>query len=228
MAGDFLHGLFLILTADREVWQVTGVSLQVSLTALALATAVALPLGYAISSSRSRLAGVASWIIHTATAFPTVVVGLAFYFLLSHSGPLGWMNLLYTRIAMTIGQFVLALPIVTAACLVALNGLGPEYRETARSLGLRGAAAMRVLIAEVRPAIVSGMLIAFARVFTELGAAIILGGNIRGSTRTLTTVIALEYDRGDNARAIALGVVLVVVALTVNALAHRGIREGKR
>jgi tungstate transport system permease protein len=228
MAGDFLHGLFLILTADREVWQVTGVSLQVSLTALALATAVALPLGYAISSSRSRLAGVASWIIHTATAFPTVVVGLAFYFLLSHSGPLGWMNLLYTRIAMTIGQFVLALPIVTAACLVALNGLGPEYRETARSLGLRGAAAMRVLIAEVRPAIVSGMLIAFARVFTELGAAIILGGNIRGSTRTLTTVVALEYDRGDNARAIALGVVLVVVALTVNALAHRGIREGKR
>jgi tungstate transport system permease protein len=227
MAGDFLHGLFLILTADREVWQVTGVSLQVSLTALALATAVALPLGYAISSSRSRLAGVASWIIHTATAFPTVVVGLAFYFLLSHSGPLGWMNLLYTRIAMTIGQFVLALPIVTAACLVALNGLGPEYRETARSLGLRGAAAMRVLIAEVRPAIVSGMLIAFARVFTELGAAIILGGNIRGSTRTLTTVIALEYDRGDNARAIALGVVLVVVALTVNALAHRGIRERK-
>jgi tungstate transport system permease protein len=87
---------------------------------------------------------------------------------------------------------------------------------------------MRVLIAEVRPAIVSGMLIAFARVFTELGAAIILGGNIRGSTRTLTTVVALEYDRGDNARAIALGVVLVVVALTVNALAHRGIREGKR
>jgi len=84
---------------------------------------------------------------------------------------------------------------------------------------------MRVLLAEVRPAIVSGMLIAFSRVFTELGAAIILGGNIRGSTRTLTTVIALEYDRGDNARAIALGLILVGIALTVNALAHRGVRE---
>ena len=225
MAGDFLHALRLILTADPEVWQVTGVSLQVSLTALALATVVALPLGYSISSSRSRLADVASWLIHTATAFPTVVVGLCFYFLLSHSGPLGWMNLLYTRAAMTIGQFVLALPIVTAACLIALNRLGPEYLETTRSLGIRGVPAMRVMIAEVRPAIVSGMLIAFARVFTELGAAIILGGNIRGATRTLTTVIALEYDRGDNTRAIALGVVLVAVALTVNALAHRGVRE---
>ena len=84
---------------------------------------------------------------------------------------------------------------------------------------------MRLLLAEVRPAVFSGVLIAFARVFTELGAAIILGGNIRGATRTLTTVIALEYDRGDNARAIALGIVLVTVALTVNALAHRAVRE---
>src|SRR4030095_14863500 len=146
MGGDFVQALRLIVTADHEVWQIAGVSLQVSLTALALATAAALPLGYAISSSRSRLAGVASWLIHTATAFPTVVVGLSFYFLLSHSGPLGWMNLLYTRVAMTIGQFVLAVPIVTAACLVALNRLGPEYRETTRSLGLRGSAAMRVLL----------------------------------------------------------------------------------
>jgi tungstate transport system permease protein len=227
MGGDFLHALRLIATADAEVWQITGVSLQVSLTALALATAVSLPLGYAISSSQSRLAGVASWLIHTATAFPTVVVGLSFYFVLSHSGPLGWMNLLYTRTAMMIGQFVLAGPIVTAACLVALNRLGPEYRETTRSLGIHGFAAMRTLLVEVRPAIVSGMLVAFARVFTELGAAIILGGNIRGATRTLTTVIALEYDRGDSARAIALGILLVCVALTVNALAHRGVREGR-
>jgi tungstate transport system permease protein len=225
MAGDFLHALRLIVTADPEVWQVTAVSLQVSLTALAFATALALPLGYAISSSRSRLAGIATWLIHTATAFPTVVVGLSFYFLLSQSGPLGWMHLLYTRTAMTIGQFVLAVPIVTAVCLVALNRLAPEYRETTRSLGLGRISQMRVLLNEVRPAIVSGMLIAFARVFTELGAAIILGGNIRGVTRTLTTVIALEYDRGDNIRAIALGIVLVTVALAVNALAHRGVQE---
>jgi tungstate transport system permease protein len=225
VANDLLHALGLIVTADREVWQITAVSLQVSLSALALATLAALPLGYAISASRSRLAGVATWLIHTATAFPTVVIGLTFYFLLSQSGPLGWMNLLYSRAAMTIGEFFLALPIVAATCLVALNRLGPEYRETVLTLGLPGRRAMRLLLTEVRPALFSGMLIAFARVFTELGAAIILGGNIRGATRTLTTVIALEYDRGENARAIALGIVLVAVALTVNALAHRAVRE---
>jgi len=225
MLADFLHALRLIVTADAEVWQITAVSLQVSITALLTATAAALPLAYAVSTSRSRAGGVLTWLIHTATAFPTVVVGLTLYFVLSQSGPLGWMQLLYTRTAMTIGQFVLAVPIVAAVALVALNRLGPEYRETVLTLGLGKLTAMRLLLTEIRPALFSGMLIAFARVFTELGAAIILGGNIRGATRTLTTVIALEYDRGDNARAMALGVLLVSVALAVNALAHRAVRE---
>jgi tungstate transport system permease protein len=225
MLGDLLHALRLIVTADPDVWQITAVSLQVSLSALLLATIAALPLGYAISSSRRRVMSLATWIVHTATAFPTVVVGLTLYFLLSQSGPLGWMNLLYTRVAMTFGQFILAVPIVTAVCLVALNRLGPEYRETLTTLGVARRDRMRLLLTEIRPALVSGVLIAFARVFTELGAAIILGGNIRGATRTLTTVIALEYDRGDNARAMALGIVLVTVALTVNGLAHRAVQE---
>jgi tungstate transport system permease protein len=225
MLADLLHALRLILTADPEVWQVAGVSLQVSLSALVLATIVALPLGYAISTRKGRLAGLLAWLIHTATALPTVVIGLSLYFVLSQSGPLGWMSLLYTRAAMVVGQFVLALPIVTAVCLVALNRLGPEFRETVLTLGLPAWRAMRLMLTEVRPALVSGVLIAFARVFTELGAAIILGGNIRGATRTLTTVIALEYDRGDNARAMALGIVLVTIALAVNALAHAAVRE---
>jgi tungstate transport system permease protein len=135
------------------------------------------------------------------------------------------MSLLYTRTAMTVGQFVLAVPIVTAVVLVALRRLGPEVRETILSLGLSRMTGMRLSLAEVRPAIVSAVLLAFARVFTELGAAIILGGNIRGATRTLTTVIALEHDRGDSARAMALGIVLVLVALAVNAFAHRASPE---
>ena len=226
MLADLLHALRLIVTADREVWQVTAVSLQVSLTALVVATTASLPLAYAINAStRRRLAAVLTWLIHTATAFPTVVVGLTLYFVLSRSGPLGWMGLLYSRTAMTIGQVVLALPIVTAVTLVALNRLGPEVRETVLTLGVSRVRAMRLQLTEIRPALISGMLIAFARVFTELGAAIILGGNIRGATRTLTTVIALEYDRGDSARAIALGLVLLLVALTVNALAHRAVQE---
>ena len=102
MLADFLRAFRLIVTADAEVWQITGVSLQVSIAALLTATAAALPLAYAISTSRTKLGGIATWLIHTATAFPTVVVGLTLYFVLSQSGPLGWMNLLYTRTAMTV------------------------------------------------------------------------------------------------------------------------------
>jgi tungstate transport system permease protein len=186
---------------------------------------VALPVAYALSTSRHGLARAATWAIHTATALPTVVVGLTLYFVLSASGPLGWMNLLYTRAAMSLGQFILAVPIVTAVVLVALRRLGPEVRETIVTFGLPRWTGMQLSLAEIRPAIVSGILLAFARIFTELGAAIILGGNIRGSTRTLTTVIALEHDRGDSARAIALGIVLVFVALIINALATRASPE---
>ena len=225
MAADFLHALRLIATGDAEVWQIALVSLQVSLTALLLATAVSLPLGYTISQTRPRTSRILSALIHTATALPTVVIGLTLYFLLSASGPLGWMQLLYTRTAMVCGQFILAVPIVTAAALVALTRLPPEVGQTVRTLGLSRFVSMRVFFNEVRPALVSGVLLAFARVFTELGAAIILGGNIRGATRTLTTVIALEHDRGDVARAMALGVMLIVIALSVNAVAHRAGRD---
>lgn len=221
MAADFLHALRLILEGDAEIWHITLVSLQVSLVALTAATAVALPSAYALTQTRRRLARFAVLCVHTATALPTVVIGLTLYFLLSASGPLGWMQLLYTRAAMMLGQFVLALPIVMAVVMVALSRLPDEFRETVRTLHLPRMTAMRLFFAEVRPALGSGVLLAFARVFTELGAAIILGGNIRGETRTLTTVIALEYDRGDAARAIALGIVLLVVALGVNAFAQR-------
>ena len=221
MGAEFLQALKLIASGDREVWQVTLVSLQVSLTALLLASAVSLPLAYGISQIRPRSSRVLSALVHTATALPTVVIGLTLYFLFSASGPLGWMELLYTRTAMICGQFILAVPIVTAAALVALTRLPPEVGQTVRTLGLSRLVSMRVHFGAVQSALVSGILLAFARVFTELGAAIILGGNIRGATRTLTTVIALEYDRGDAARAIALGLVLIVVALGVNALAHR-------
>ena len=228
MFADIWHALRLIVTGDAEVWLVTAVSLEVSLVALAGAALVSLPLAYVLSSSRGRRAGFVAWAIHTATALPTVVVGLTLYFVLSASGPLGWMGLLYTRTAMMIGQFVLALPIVTAVALVALRRLGTDVRETVRTLGLPRLTAMRLLLREVQPALRSAMLLAFARIFTELGAAIILGGNIRGSTRTLTTVIALEYNRGDDARAIALGILLMTVALTINAVAHATAPEAQR
>jgi tungstate transport system permease protein len=210
----------LIVRGDPETWFVTAVSLEVSLVALMLAILVSLPFGCACAIARRRIRSIASWALHTLTALPTVVVGLTLYFAFSAAGPLGWMNLLYTRIAMVVGQFILAVPILAAISLTAVAGLPLEAHETAITLGITRVLRMQLLLIETRAALVSAVLIAFARIFTELGAAVILGGNIRGQTRTLTTVIALEYSKGDDARAIAMGMILLVVALGINAFVH--------
>lgn len=220
MAAEIRDALFLILRGDRDVWLVTAVSLQVSMAALILAAAVAVPVAYATSQARRSIAAAVASTAHVLAALPTVVVGLTLYFVLSASGPLGWTHLLYTRAAMTAGQCVLALPIILTIVLVSLQRLPVEAHETARTLGLAPLVRMRILLGEVRGGIIAALLLAFARVFTELGAALILGGNIRGATRTLTTVIALEHNRGDDARAIALGVILLIVALAVNGVTH--------
>lgn len=217
---EFLDALRLIAAGDTEVWSITAVSLFVSLSALLLATIAGVPLGYALAHARGSVANVISSIVHTLTALPTVVVGLLLYFALSASGPLGWMDLLYTRVAMIVGQTVLALPIIAALTLVAIQRLPQAALETASSLGLGRVTRLGVLLREAQPAVLSALLLAFARVFTELGAAVILGGNIRGETRTLTTVIALEHTKGDDARALALGLILMIIALAVNAGVH--------
>jgi tungstate transport system permease protein len=214
------EAVILIARGDAEVWRVTLVSLHVSVVALLLAILVGLPAGYAVAIAGRRFASLGSWILHTLTALPTVVVGLTLYFALSAAGPLGWMELLYTRTAMVVGQFILALPILAAIALTAIKNLPVEAHETAITLGITRPRRMWLLLVEARPALVSAVLIAFARIFTELGAAVILGGNIRDHTRTLTTVIALEYSKGDDARAIAMGMILLVVALGINGVVH--------
>ena len=225
MGADFVEALRLLARGDADAWHVALVSLQVSIAAVVAATVAGIPLAYWLSQRRRRVVNLAISLSHAATAIPTVVIGLTLYFVLSASGPLGWMHFLYTRLAMVLGQFMLALPVVTAICLVSLTHQPSEFAETVRTLAVPPLRRMRLTLAEVRPALASAVLLAFARVFTELGAAIILGGNIRGETRTLTTMIALEYDRGDAPRVMASGILLIVVALAVNAFAHRG--EGK-
>jgi len=225
MGADFLEALRLLARGDADAWHVAMVSLQVSVAAVVAATVVGIPLAYWLSQAHRRVVVLAISLSHAATAIPTVVIGLTLYFILSASGPLGWMHFLYTRLAMVAGQFLLALPVVTAVCLVSLTHQPPEFAETVRTLAVPPMRRMKLALAEVHPALASAALLAFARVFTELGAAIILGGNIRGETRTLTTMIALEYDRGDAPRVMASGILLIVVALAVNAFAHR--RVGK-
>lgn len=220
MLAETGRALALIAHRDPEVWQIAGVSLAVSLSAVAAAVALGLPVTYALTRSGSRAAGMGMWVAHSVAALPTVVVGLSLYFLLSASGPLGWTKLLYTRTAMAAGQFVLALPLVVAVVLGALRRLAPAARETLVTHGVSPTRQMVWLLWEVRLAVMSGVFLAFSRAFTELGSALILGGNIRGATRTLTTYVALEYNRGDDARAIALGLILLAVAVVANSLMH--------
>jgi tungstate transport system permease protein len=220
MLVEIGRALTLVASGDVEVWQITGTSFVVSLSAVLAALTVGLPVTYLLAASTPRTARVGIWIAHSMAALPTVVIGLTLYFLFSASGPLGWTRLLYTRTAIAMGQMVLAFPLIVAVVLGALRRLPDSAQEALLTHGVTGARRMRWLLWEVRPAIVSGALLAFSRAFTELGTALIVGGNIRGATRTLTTYIALEYDRGDDARAIALGLILLSVALATNALMH--------
>jgi len=220
MYAEVGRALSLIIGGDVEVWQITGVSFGVSLTAVFAAVALGLPVAYAFAASSPSRSRAGLWLAHSFAALPTVVIGLTLYFVLSASGPLGWTRLLYTRTAMSFAQFVLALPLVVAVVLGALRHLPPSAREALFTHGVTRWRQMGWLLWEVKSAVVSGAFLAFSRAFTELGAALIVGGNIRGSTRTLTTYIALEYNRGDDARAIALGLILLAVALLTNSVMH--------
>ena len=220
MLAEIGQALALIIGRDAEVWQITGVSFAVSLTAVSGAVALGLPLAYGLAASGARGARMGMWAAHSFAALPTVVIGLTLYLVLSASGPLGWARLLYTRAAMSMAQLVLALPLVVAIVLGALRELPPSAREALLTHGVTRVRQMGWLLWEVKSAAVSGMFLAFSRAFTELGAALIVGGNIRGATRTLTTYVALEYNRGDDARAIALGLILLAVALLTNSVMH--------
>lgn len=203
---------------DAELWAIVWISLKVSLCALALATPFAVALGFWIASNRfagRRLAIVA---LQGLLSFPTVVVGLILYLLLSRSGPLGPWHLLFTQDAMIIGQAVIAFPVLAAFTLASITGADPRLRETAVSLGAGPLRSALTSLYEVRFAVVAGVLNGFGRVISEVGCSMMVGGNIAGITRNIPTAIALETSKGDFAQGIALGTVLMFFAFAVVAL----------
>jgi tungstate transport system permease protein len=201
-----------------EVLEILGVTLRVSVTATLLAAVASVPLGLGLVLVSFPGKRVVVAVIHTLMALPTVVVGLLLYGLLSRSGPLGFLGLLYTPWAMIAGQFLLALPIITALTYAAIKGVDARVRRTALTLGATELQAARALLAEARYGLLAAVAAGFGRAITEVGAAIMLGGNIRGLTRTMTTAITLETAKGDFALGIALGLILLAVALGANAL----------
>jgi tungstate transport system permease protein len=207
-----------------DVVSAASLSLGLSAAAVIIASLPGVPLAAVLGLSRSRRRDVFLLGARVGMSFPTVVVGLLVYGLLSRSGPLGSLGLLYTPQAIVTGEVLLALPLVLALGASAVGALDPRFRDTALALRLGRGRTMLLAISEARDGFVAAILVAFARCVTELGVALLVGGNLRGSTRTLTTAIALETSRGDFARGLALGLVLITLALLVNvgvALAFR-------
>ncbi|WP_240791180.1 ABC transporter permease [Roseomonas sp. AR75] len=210
----------LIATGDQALLQIVGLSLRVSLTAVAAAAAVGLPLGALLAVTRfpGRQGIVVA--LNALMGLPPVVAGLLIYLLLSRSGPLGAMGLLFTPGAMIIAQAVLIAPIIAALTRQTLEMLWEEYAEQLRSFGAGVGRAVPTLLWDGRFALLTVLLAGFGRASAEVGAVMIVGGNIEGFTRVMTTAIALETSKGDLPLALALGVILMAIVLAVNALAQ--------
>jgi tungstate transport system permease protein len=213
-----LGALRLILSLDREVFGIALISLRVAGTATVLATLLGVPLAYGIATRDFIGKSAVLTLFNTLQALPTVVVGLFCYSFLSRRGPLGFLDLLFTPTGIVIGDVILALPLIVALTIAAVNTVDPRARLTALALGATARQTSWTILREARYALMAAIINGFGRVVAEVGAAMILGGNIRGYTRTLTTAIALETSKGEFAFAMALGLILLTLALTVNLL----------
>jgi len=209
--------LSLVFSGDPGLWHIVGLSLAVSLSAVMIAALIGLPVGGMLALGRFRGRDILVVIFNAAMGLPPVVVGLAVYLLLSRSGPLGFFGILFTPKAMVIAQAVLVFPIVVALSRQVIEDLWAEYSEQLRSLGSSRAASVGTLLWDGRFSLVTVLLAGFGRAAAEVGAIMIVGGNIDGFTRTMTTAIALETSKGDLPLALALGMVLLVLVIFVNA-----------
>jgi len=206
----------LILSGDADLGEIILLSLRVSLSAVFFACVVGLPLGAAAAVYRFPGRGAIVLVMNAMMGLPPVVVGLFIYLLLSNAGPLGVFGLLYTPTAMIIAQAVLVTPIIAALTRQVIADLHAEYDEQLRSLGLPGRRMIFTLLWDGRYSLMTVALAGFGRAVAEVGAVIIVGGNINHVTRVMTTAIALETSKGDLGLALALGIILITLALLVN------------
>jgi tungstate transport system permease protein len=215
-ADGFRRGVALLIGGDAEVWGITWLSLRIAVLATVIACAVGVPFGFMIGTTRFWGRRAMLTVLNTLLAFPTVVVGVVIWGLLTRRGPLGGAGLLYTWWAIVIAEVVLAIPIAAALTAAAVQGIDPRVRRTALTLGAGWWRTQWAVAREARFALLAAVVVAFGRVLAEVGAAMIVGGNIRHHTRTLTTAAALATSQGDFALAMALGLVLLALALTAN------------
>ena len=208
--------LQLIITADAVLLEIISLSLRVSLSALALSCIFGITLGTMLAIRSFRGRGVIISIVNAMMGLPPVVVGLIVYLHLSRSGPLGWMGLLYTPSAMIIAQIILITPIIIALTCQMIEDLHEDYRDLFASLSVSRLSAIKAYIIDARYSLLTVILAGFGRAISEVGAVIIVGGNIDHLTRVMTTTIALETSKGELALALALGAILLAMAMAVN------------
>ncbi|MCA8879838.1 MAG: ABC transporter permease [Rhodobacteraceae bacterium] len=220
LGGAIQLALSLIVSADRNLAEIVSLSLLVSLTATALSCIIGVTLGAVLATTRFAGRGAVIAVVNALMGLPPVVIGLIVYLALSRSGPLGFLGLLYTPTAMIIAQTILVTPIVAALSRQILEDLHVEYDEYFRSLCLPHRNVVAALIWDGRFSVLTAGLAGFGRAVAEVGAVIIVGGNIDHLTRVMTTAIALETSKGDLALALALGTILMAIALFVNGLVY--------
>ncbi len=223
----FRLAIGLVLAADRDLLEIIALSLRVSITATLIACVIGMMLGALLAMSRFPGRSVTVVLVNALMGLPPVVVGLLVYLHLSRSGPLGWLGLLYTPTAMIIAQTIIITPIIVALSLQIIEGLNEEYAEQFHSMSVPRTTAVGALLWDVRYALVTVALAGFGRAIAEVGAVIIVGGNIDHLTRVMTTAIALETSKGNLSLALALGLVLMALAIGTNALVM-GLRVSKQ
>jgi len=227
VSGD-TSALSLILSGDPGLYGIIGLSLIVSLSAVFCAALIGIPLGALIALTRFRGRDSVIVVLNALMGLPPVVVGLAVYLALSRSGPLGSLGILFTPQAMIIAQTILVTPIIAALARQTLEDLWIEYREELAAMDVGPISRIGTLVWDARFSLITALLAGFGRAAAEVGAIIVVGGNIEGFTRTMTTAIALETSKGDLPLAIGLGLVLIAIVIVINALAWAARRAGER
>ena len=220
LLDSLFSAALLVISLDPEVLSIVGVSLRVSGTSTFLTTILGVPLGFWIAFSTFPGKRLLITCLNTLLAVPTVVIGLFVYSFVSRKGMLGSLELLYTQKAMMIGQILLILPLVTTLTVAAISRIDERYRKTAMTLGANQWQTAWVIFREAKFAVVAAVIAAYGRVIAEVGISMMLGGNARGFTRTMTTAMALEYDKGEFTLAVALGIILLGLSFGVNLLFH--------
>lgn len=218
LVQSVIEALRMIFSLDPEMYFIVYVSLYVSFFSTIIASILGVPLGFLIAVKQFRGKRAVITILNTLLALPTVVIGLFVYAFLSRRGMLGHLGLLYTPKAIIIGQVILILPWVATFTMAAVSRIDQRYRNTALTLGAGPLQAALAVAREARFGILAAIIAAFGRVIAEIGIAMMLGGNIKGFTRTMTTAMALEHNKGEFVLAVALGIVLLTVSLVMNVI----------